>query len=770
VRGRFICSAAVALGLLVGAGHAAAATAAPWQTAADLRLTLADAQKALVLGDRAEAGRLVGRARALTLGAFAPIGPDLRAADGAVRADDPVSLEVARTRAWTTVLGIGERHALRAIRRGNAGEARSWLLVREYRKPTRFSRPGADATLAVSALARGRMNPRQAVAVARADLLDTYQSRLRAALEAVDDAGSRGFDVRRSGSAAMAEGYFAIIAGSYARQRGRPAQLAATRAFARLSTAAAAGRDGGVRSARAEVDRRLEGFRAAPLSKEETLRRAGQLQRFISLVPVEYARGVDGGRVMLDFEVQEAVTFRDGASQAFGELEAALAVRDRAATRRLALLLAGLGHDLGAAARHTSVADPEIVKRNADSALALIDDLYPEEWKGAGATADFDVISGTLDRLEGAVAAEQYSRAEQARLEAYAFFEFGPEQRLRGLAPDLFVRVEGLFWYGADGLPGLAQLVKRRSDAAEVGATRRALDTALADAESAVGSGPTSTFAVVSNTAVIVFREGLEAVLILAVLLAGMVGSQRRLRRPLLLGAAAAVAASAATWAVAQTVLSSLSRYGERLEAVVSLIAIGVLLLVLNWFYHRVYWTEHLAGLHGRKKHALGLGGLAAAAGLVMLGFTSVYREGFETVLFLQALVLEAGVPTVLLGVAIGAAATFAVGLLTIAFQQKLPHKKMLIGTGVLILWVLVVMVGTTVQNLQVAGWMPVTPVEGLRLPYWTGLWLGIFPTWEGLIAQCGAAAFVVGSYLIAEQMRKRRRRVIVAAAVSSAR
>ena len=58
--------------------------------------------------------------------------------------------------------------------------------------------------------------------------------------------------------------------------------------------------------------------------------------------------------------------------------------------------------------------------------------------------------------------------------------------------------------------------------------------------------------------------------------------------RPLLLGAAAAVAASAVTWVVAQTVLSSLTRYGEKLEAVVSLIAIGVLLLVLNWFYHRV--------------------------------------------------------------------------------------------------------------------------------------------------------------------------------------
>ena len=91
------------------------------------------------------------------------------------------------------------------------------------------------------------------------------------------------------------------------------------------------------------------------------------------------------------------------------------------------------------------------------------------------------------------MAAGQFSQAEQARLEAYAFFEFGPEQRLRGLANDLFVEVEGLFWYGADGLPGLAQLVKRKAEPAEVAETREALDAALADAEQAVGAGPTST-------------------------------------------------------------------------------------------------------------------------------------------------------------------------------------------------------------------------------------------------------------------------------------
>jgi high-affinity iron transporter len=199
-----------------------------------------------------------------------------------------------------------------------------------------------------------------------------------------------------------------------------------------------------------------------------------------------------------------------------------------------------------------------------------------------------------------------------------------------------------------------------------------------------------------------------------------------------------------------------------------------VLLLILNWFYHRVYWQEHLAELHGKKKTIMQGAGLSLAAtqvaGLVALGFTSVYREGFETVLFLQALTLEAGAWTVLQGVALGFAAVVAVFFLVIALERKLPHKKMLIATGLMITWVLVVLVGQTVQTMQKVGWVPVTPIEGLDLPYWAGLWLGIYPTWEGLLAQAAALAFVLGSYVAAETVRNRRRARILAAPIGAQR
>jgi high-affinity iron transporter len=765
-----IVAALAALALAVAAPAAGGTSA----RAADARLALSDAQAALVFGDRAEArsavlraGALLDTALARSAEARARVAAAIGAGAAAAARGDEVGLAAAAASAWTTALRVSAVEAVAAARRGAVDASREWLLVREFRPPTRFTRAAADATMALDRLAAGRTAPRAAAASVRNDLLDTYDARLRIALAAAADADRVGFDVRRAEAAAQARGYWQIVLPAYASQRGAAAARTASRRFDAF--VAPGGRFAAELRA---VERALEGFRAAPLAPAEQLRRAGQLERFLKLVPIEYGRGVDDGRVTASFEIQEAITFRDGAAGAFRDLEPVLLANDRPATRSLGVTLTQLGAALAAASREDKVADPEHVAAVTDKALGLIDELYPASWKDAAKTADFDVIAATLDRLQAAAEAGEWGRAESARLEAYGVFELGPEQRLRGLAPSLFRQIEGLFWYGDGGNDGLVQLLKRKAATAEIATTRAALDTSLSEAQSRIGAGPQSSLSIVTNSAIIVFREGLEAVLILAALSASLVGAQRRFRRPLLLGVGLALVASGITWVVAQTVLGSLAGFGERLEAVVSLVAIAVLLLVLNWFYHRVYWQENLQDLHRRKRSVLAGAGVSLAAaqvlGLVALGFSSVYREGFETVLFLQALTLEAGAWTVLQGVALGLAATLAVGVLVVALERKLPHKKMLALTGLLITGVLVVLVGGTVQTLQVVGWVPVTPVEGLTLPYWSGLWLGLYPTWEGLVAQAAAAAFVLGSYVAAESLRSRRRAKILAPAVKA--
>ena len=195
--------------------------------------------------------------------------------------------------------------------------------------------------LAVSQRAGSPGPARQAVAK---DLLDAYQARLRELLDDAARGAERGLPSRRAEAAAQAAGYFAILAARYAQDRGARAARRATAAFAALRADAGDG-DRASRSALRAPGRALEGFTAAPLTREEAARRAQQLLQFLALVPVEYGRGVSGTQVTKDFEIQEAVAFHGGAAAALADLADQLAKRDGRAppparrARRLGALL-----------------------------------------------------------------------------------------------------------------------------------------------------------------------------------------------------------------------------------------------------------------------------------------------------------------------------------------------------------------------------------------------------------------------------------------------
>jgi len=263
--------------------------------------------------------------------------------------------------------------------------------------------------------------------------------------------------------------------------------------------------------------------------------------------------------------------------------------------------------------------------------------------------------------------------------------------------------------------------------------------------------------ATIGSAGILVFREGLEAVIIMASLMGSMkAGANRKYRRPMWLGGGLGLLATVATFFLARSVIAALEPYGEQLEAVVSIIAIGALLLVTNWFFHKAYWTDWIASMQTRKKRLFS-GETGLILGLVSLGFATVYREGFETVLFLQALMLESGVLSVLGGVLAGLAATFLVGLITFKLNARVPYKQMLAVTGVLIGGVLLVMVGKTVHVFQEIGWLPATLISLISLPYWLGTWFGTYSTWQGIIFQGAAAGFVIGSYYLALGRRKKK-------------
>jgi high-affinity iron transporter len=272
----------------------------------------------------------------------------------------------------------------------------------------------------------------------------------------------------------------------------------------------------------------------------------------------------------------------------------------------------------------------------------------------------------------------------------------------------------------------------------------------------------TSPAAATLDIAVLVFREGLECILVLSALTASMIGTNEVYRRPIGVGVGIGFLATLATWFVATRIVGDLSESVSalNLQAATGLVAVIVLLVVMNWFFHKVYWCGWIT-MHTRRKKDLmqsvsdpGTSKGRILRGLALLGFASLYREGFEVVLFLQSYYLKLGGRVVAIGALLGLILTAMVAVLTFVANRRLPYRKMLVATGVMLGGVLLVMVGEQAQEMQLAHWIPTTTISGLVpvTPAWAGVWFSIFPTVETLAAQAVAGAIVIGSYFYARR------------------
>jgi high-affinity iron transporter len=261
--------------------------------------------------------------------------------------------------------------------------------------------------------------------------------------------------------------------------------------------------------------------------------------------------------------------------------------------------------------------------------------------------------------------------------------------------------------------------------------------------------------AAVVDTGILVFREGLEAILVLAALTASLARTEEGYWKPVAVGAGVSFLATVVTWFIVVALISDINAPALDIQAATGLLAIAVLLVIMNWFFHRIYWTGWIVH-HNRRKRALmetpGRSRQAIFRGLALIGFTSVYREGFEVVLFLQSIRLSVGSHLVFLGVLIGLGLTSIVAFLTFVAHYKLPYKRMLVLTGIMLGTVLVVMVGESIQEMQQANWIRTSQLS-FSMPDWLNTWFAVFPTRESLVAQVLTVVFVVGSYYLARRV-----------------
>jgi high-affinity iron transporter len=488
------------------------------------------------------------------------------------------------------------------------------------------------------------------------------------------------------------------------------------------------------------------------LSPDEVERQERLVVKLLRLVPMEYRAGVRDGQITIPLEYREAVSFTQQAQQLLGEVRPSW-LKTKAAA--MSAHSAELESDF--ATLETTIAakgDIAVVEATCKSLSALLQDKFGVSLRRAGKGSD--VVQETALEIRSllgeslrAARAGQWRQADALRLEAYTTFDLEIEARVLPRDPELATRAERSFLDGGHDGPGIKATLDQRAKGAALEApyerTLKALDECVALLR--VGLSPTT----VSLTAfTIVLREGLEAVVILAALLAGLRGPENAgSRRQVGIGATAAIIVSAITFILARTVIQSLSRYGETLEAIISILAVVVLLIVTNWVFHKYYWTGWNSRLRELKdKAATQRGQRWESFAMCGVGFLTIYREGFETTLFMQSLILEGGFAASLTGLFAGLAVIGLAGWAIFKWGMKLPYRKLLVWTGVLVVTILATFLGSTVRLFQTIGWMPIHPIRALEIPAWMGTWLGIYPSWEGLVIPMLGFAYVGGAWL----------------------
>jgi high-affinity iron transporter len=506
---------------------------------------------------------------------------------------------------------------------------------------------------------------------------------------------------------------------------------------------------------------RLESELPNLLTPDEIERHGRLLVKLVRLVPKEYHNGVRDGQIVVPLEYREAKDFIVQAQQLVSELSGAWRQSKAQAFEKYSTALIG---KMEATERlilaKTDPAEVEDAAKEIENILVSRFGLSVQRagsGKGVVEEIALEVRAGLKNSLAAAQAG-RWSEAESLRVDAYTTFDTELEKRILPRDPELGLRAERSFLDGEENQPGIKALFDQRTKGPALEAAF-ARTLAAVDQCTALLKVNLSPATVIYTVLTISAREGLEAVVVLAALLAGMRGPEHRTtRRRIVTGAWLALAATALTFWISRTVIQSLSRYGEKLESVISVLAVLVLLMVTNWVFHKVYWVGWNAKL--RKLSKSGEPGKESGLEwlpLVMVGFLTIYREGFETTLFLQSLILESGMRWVLIGIACGAVMVAAAGVLIFVIGARLPYRKLLVLTGVLVVTILVTFLGSTVRLFQTVGWLSIHPIPGLHLPSWAGFWLGFYPSVEGIAIPLLGFAYVIGAWLFVKIQAARR-------------
>jgi high-affinity iron transporter len=351
--------------------------------------------------------------------------------------------------------------------------------------------------------------------------------------------------------------------------------------------------------------------------------------------------------------------------------------------------------------------------------------------------------------------------ARSAYLDSYEIVEIP----LRPIDPDFTLEMEIRF-------AELRNLLQQHVPLQEVEGKTIEIRRGLDESERLVsGVGIVAPAIAFSTSFSIIFREGLESALIIGAILTYLQATRNtRFKKHVYYGILIAVAATAATWFVAQYIIEISGANRELIEAVAGLSAVAVLFWVSFWVLNKIETKKWIEFVKAKVWKATTTGSVIV---FVALAFFTVYREGFETVLFYQAILSFARYMElyVVAGMIIGLAVIIGVAILINKLGRRLPLRVLFALTMGIGAYMSIAFMGNAVRELQELGVVPTTPLFGIvpRLDINLATMTGIHPTLESVIAQIVLLSiYLIGSLYILV-LKPRRQKAIESARKSMA-
>ena len=368
---------------------------------------------------------------------------------------------------------------------------------------------------------------------------------------------------------------------------------------------------------------------------------------------------------------------------------------------------------------------------------------------------DIDTIRMQLDETLRLHKEGNYEGALLTSRSAYLDSYESVEIPLRPIDPDFTLEMEIKF-------AELRNLIQAHAPYEEVEAKVVEIRRGLDESERLVsGTGILAPTIAFSTSFSIIFREGLESALIIGAILTYLEASRNnKFKKHVYYGIVIAIGATAITWFIAEFVIEISGASRELIEAIAGISAVAVLFWVSFWVLNKIETKRWIEFVKAKVWKATTTGSIMV---FVMLSFFTVYREGFETVLFYQAMLSFAKYMEwyVVAGLVVGLAVIVATTIVVRKLGRRLPLKVLFALTMGIGAYMSIAFMGNAIREFQEVGYISTTHLIGTvpRLDINLATMTGIHPTLETIVAQIALlAVYIVGSlYILIISPRRQR-------------